>query len=282
MEMPTQDRFSDADAAPLRRGDELLRRLAGPLAVLGATVALGACQVASGQTHAAGGRGALGSTSAARAAATAPSAVPKVVPGSALAVLATLKVQGRGPKTGYSRAQFGPAWQDVDHNGCDTRNDILNRDLTHRTWRTGTHDCVVLSGQLNEPYTGRLVFFSKAQATAVQIDHVVAISDAWQKGAANWPAAERLAFANDPLELLAVDGPTNEAKGDGDAATWLPPEQVVSLCLRGPPGHGQSEVPVDDHFGRTRRDRPRPGHLPGPAGPHRCKHAPALPIRGSP
>jgi hypothetical protein len=144
-------------------------------------------------------------------------------PGSASTLLATLRVAGRGPKTGYSRAQFGPAWQDVDHNGCDTRNDVLNRDLTDRTWRAGTHGCVVLSGLLAEPYTGRVVTFSKARASDVQIDHAVALSDAWQKGAAGWPAGERLAFANDPLELLAVDGPANESKGDGDAATWLPP-----------------------------------------------------------
>jgi hypothetical protein len=135
-------------------------------------------------------------------------------------------VAGRGPKTGYSRDQFGPAWSDVDHNGCDTRNDILNRDLQARSWRAGTHDCVVLSGRFTEPYTGREIVFSKARASLVQIDHVVALSDAWQKGAAGWPASERLAFANDPLELLAVDGPTNAAKGDGDAATWLPPNKA--------------------------------------------------------
>jgi hypothetical protein len=62
------------------------------------------------------------------------------------------------------------------------------------------------------------------RAVAVQIDHVVALSDAWQKGAAQWDAAERRQFANDPLNLLAVDGSTNECKGDGDAATWLPPQ----------------------------------------------------------
>ena len=144
---------------------------------------------------------------------------------AALKVLESLTVGGRGPKTGYSRAQFGPAWADVDHNGCDTRDDILNRDLSAKVWRAGTRDCVVLSGRFTEPYTGKEVTFSKAKASAVQIDHVVALSDAWQKGAAQWPASERLAFANDPLELLAVDGPTNEAKGDADAATWLPPNK---------------------------------------------------------
>ena len=99
-------------------------------------------------------------------------------------VVATLIVKGRAPKTGYSRDQFGAAWADVDRNGCDTRDDILNRDLTHKQWRPGTHGCVVVVGVLDDPYTGRALTFAKANAAAVQIDHVVALSDAWQKGAA--------------------------------------------------------------------------------------------------
>ena len=140
-------------------------------------------------------------------------------------VLDTLTVQGRGPKTGYSREAFGPRWADVDRNGCDTRNDVLNRDLAAKTWRAGTRQCVVVAGVLRDPYSGRRLVFAKADAEAVQIDHVVALSDAWQKGAAQWDAARREAFANDPLNLLAVDGPTNSQKSDGDAATWLPPRR---------------------------------------------------------
>ncbi len=146
--------------------------------------------------------------------------------GSALELVGTLTVAGRGAKTGYTREQYGPAWADTDRNGCDTRNDILRRDLTDRTYRAGTHDCVVLSGQLAEPYTGQPVTFSKDRASAVQIDHVVALSDAWQKGAASWPYPRRLGFANDPLNLLAADGPANEAKGDADTASWLPPNKA--------------------------------------------------------
>ena len=145
--------------------------------------------------------------------------------GGAGEVLATVAVKGRAPKTGYSREQFGAAWSDVDRNGCDTRNDILNRDLAQKQWRPGTHGCVVVAGTATDPYTGRVLTFAKARAWAVQIDHVVALSDAWQKGAQQWDAATRRAFANDPLELLAVDGPTNARKGDGDAATWLPPHK---------------------------------------------------------
>ncbi len=136
-----------------------------------------------------------------------------------------LAVKGRGPKTGYAREQYGPAWADVDRNGCDTRDDILNRDLTAKQWRPGTHGCVVIAGTLLDPYTGESIPFLKANASAVQIDHVVALSDAWQKGAARWSVARRRAFANDPLNLLAVDGPNNARKGDGDTATWLPPDR---------------------------------------------------------
>jgi hypothetical protein len=143
----------------------------------------------------------------------------------AITVMKTLTVKGRAPKTGYSRAQFGAAWADVDHNGCDTRNDILHRDLTSIVFRAGT--CVVLSGVLHDPYGGKAINFVRGVKTspAVQIDHVVPLSDAWQKGAFAWTIAKRTAFANDPLELLAVDGPLNGKKSDSDAASWLPPNK---------------------------------------------------------
>jgi hypothetical protein len=143
--------------------------------------------------------------------------------GSALAGLDSLPIKGRAPKTGYSRAEFGPAWADVDHNGCDTRNDVLARDLQDITFRPGTHDCVVITGHFDEPYTGQQMEFVKEKAYEIQIDHVVALGDAWQKGAQQLSAEERKFFANDTLNLLAVNGSANESKGDGDAATWLPP-----------------------------------------------------------
>lgn len=143
----------------------------------------------------------------------------------AIIVMKTLIVKGRAPKTGYSRIQFGAAWADVDRNGCDTRNDILRRDLTSIVYRTRT--CVVLTGVLHDPYGGKVIKFRRGAKTssAVQIDHVVALSDAWQKGAFAWTIAKRTAFANDPLELLAVDGPLNGQKSDSDAASWLPPNK---------------------------------------------------------
>lgn len=145
--------------------------------------------------------------------------------GDAAAMLATLPVKGRAPKTGYRRGEFGQRWRDIDRNGCDTRNDILNRDLTNKTWRANTRGCVVLSGILAEPYSGETKYFDKSQASAIQIDHVVALSDAWQKGAQALTAAQRETLANDSLNLLAVDGRLNQQKSDGDAATWLPPHK---------------------------------------------------------
>jgi len=152
---------------------------------------------------------------------------------AALAVLAQLPIKGRAPKSGYDRELFGQAWSDavgVDggHNGCDTRNDILRRDLVDIEFKPGTRDCVVLSGTLHDAYTGTTIPFTRGQGTseAVQIDHVVALSDAWQKGAQQLDAQTRVDFANDPRNLQAVDGPTNRKKGDGDAATWLPPNRA--------------------------------------------------------
>ena len=139
--------------------------------------------------------------------------------------LDSLAVKGRAPKTGYARDQFGQRWADVNRNGCDTRNDILKRDLSSVVFKAKTNNCVVLSGTLIDPYSGKTINFVRGNITsmAVQIDHVVALSNAWQTGAFKLSIETRTQFANDPLNLLAVDGPLNEQKGDGDAATWLPP-----------------------------------------------------------
>lgn len=140
-----------------------------------------------------------------------------VEPGGALEALEKLDVKGRAPKTGYTRDQFGNGWSKIL--GCDTRNIILYRDLISTQLQ---NECIVVAGELNDPYTGKLITFSKADSAAIQIDHVVALSDAWQKGAQQLTSEQRKQLANDPLELLAADGPANQAKGDGDAATWLP------------------------------------------------------------
>ncbi len=144
-------------------------------------------------------------------------------PGTALALLDTLPVKGRAAKTGYDRVvKFGASWKDVDDNGCDTRNDILARDLTNIET---SGRCKVMSGTLRSAYSGEMVHFVRGVDTSaeVQIDHVVPLSNAWQTGAQQITQAQREALANDPLNLQAVEGALNGQKSDSDAATWLPP-----------------------------------------------------------
>jgi len=143
----------------------------------------------------------------------------------AIKQLPLLQVKPAAPMTGYSRARFGPAWDDVDRNGCDTRDDMLRRDLKPFTFKPGD-DCQVIKGTLHDPYTGKTIRFIRGIKTslAVQIDHVVALAAAWRTGAAKWKANRRLVYANDPEVLLAVDGPANNKKSDGDASGWLPPK----------------------------------------------------------
>ena len=148
----------------------------------------------------------------------------QAAPIDALAALNNLEVKGRAAKTGYARSQF-PHWSDPDRNGCDARNDTLKRDLTNITYKVGTRDCKVIAGQLLDPFSGKVITFS-ATKVVIDIDHVVALSNAWQTGAAYFDKSKRTQIANDPLNLLAVDSKLNRQKGDGDAATWLPPSKA--------------------------------------------------------
>ena len=142
---------------------------------------------------------------------------------AAHAALDAIPVRAPDSEDGYSRERFGRAWADVDGNGCDTRDDVLARDLTDVDLDPG--GCVVLAGTLLDPYTGTTIAFVRGPDSAdVQIDHLVALDDAWRTGARAWPPARRLAFANDPANLLAVDGDANQDKGAGDASQWLPPQ----------------------------------------------------------
>ena len=138
--------------------------------------------------------------------------------------LAALPVKERASKTGYTREQFGAAWDDVDHNGCNTRDDILRRDLINLRFKAGTRACTVQSGTLEDPYTGKTIEFKrgKKSSSAVQIDHVVALSNAWQTGAQDIGEEKRRELANDPENLVAADGPANMQKSDADASDWLP------------------------------------------------------------
>ena len=153
-----------------------------------------------------------------------PASTPAVDDGTALTALTSLEIKGRAPKTGYDRDQFGPQWADVDRNGCDTRNDVLRRDLRDARTKPGSNGCVVMTGNLADPFSGTIITFVRGTDTSqeINVDHVVALSDAWQKGAQQLDLEQRTRFANDPLNLLAVQGTANQQKGDGDAATWLP------------------------------------------------------------
>lgn len=142
----------------------------------------------------------------------------------ALSALEKLEVKGKAPKTGYTRKQFFDSWANTGK--CDMRNYILARDMSGVITRS-EQDCTVMQGTLQDPYTNKVIQFVRSPEGSddVQIDHVVALSNAWQTGAQQLTYEGRNQLANDPLNLLAVDGPTNNKKSDADAATWLPPNK---------------------------------------------------------
>jgi hypothetical protein len=165
-----------------------------------------------------------GSPTPAPASPVSPVPVASVGSTTATTLLASLPVKPALTLAGYNRtAEFGRAWLDEDHNGCDTRNDILGRDLKDAT-RSGV--CKVLTGILVSPYTGLTIDFVRGEKTSalVQIDHLVALGDAWETGAQSLTQGQRVRLANDPLELMAVDGRSNDEKSDKDASEWLPPD----------------------------------------------------------
>jgi len=146
----------------------------------------------------------------------------------ARAQLAALPVKGWDRQTDFSRYRFGEPWSDdvnveFGHNGCNTRDDILRRDLTQLVVRPGT--CYAQSGVLIDPYTGESIALVRGpdSSEAIQIDHVVSLSDAWYKGARDWDEQRRRDFANDPRNLLAVGAKANFDKAFRDANAWLPP-----------------------------------------------------------
>lgn len=134
-----------------------------------------------------------------------------------------LTVDDNPSKAGYDRDAFGFRETDDDGNGCDVREDVLARDLTDVQYKNG-RSCQVASGTLDDPYTGQTIQFVRGVKTssAVQIDHVVALENAWQSGANTWDHAKLYQFGNDMYNLLAVDGPANQQKGSASAAYWLP------------------------------------------------------------
>lgn len=151
----------------------------------------------------------------------------------------------------YTRDMFGSSWNDdtnvpLGHNGCRTRDDILRRDLVH----PAPSGCVVRSGTLHDPYTGNRIAFTKGvrSSNAVQIDHVIPLAFAWRMGAWRWTATQRQRFANDPVNLLAVDGPTNESKSDSGPAEWTPPNDAEDCA------YGVKVVQVADGYDLALRE----------------------------
>ncbi|MER7718734.1 HNH endonuclease family protein [Streptomyces flaveolus] len=147
-------------------------------------------------------------------------------------LIETLRTKGRGPRTGYDRDEFGYAWMDtadgvpLARNGCDTRNDLLRRDGQEVRFRSGSN-CVVVAMTLHDPYTGTTIEWRKQKASEVQIDHVVPLSYSWQLGSSRWPESKRRQLANDPLNLIPVEGRANSAKSDSGPASWLPPSKGI-------------------------------------------------------
>ena len=155
--------------------------------------------------------------------------IPRVQRPAALTKINEVQTKGRGARTGYLRAEFGSSWTDNSQapfsgDGCYTRDNILMRDLVDFAKRDR---CVVVSGTLPDPFTGQLLPFSKSDAAAIQIDHVVPLSLAWQMGADGWSREKRTDFANDPLNLLAVEGRANGQKSDSGPASWLPANKSI-------------------------------------------------------
>jgi len=148
--------------------------------------------------------------------------VPNEEDSRAVLVAQTLVERGRSASTNYSRDAFGSAWKDVDRNGCDTRNDILARDFSTVIFKAGTNECKVVGGTWTDPYSNETYTFTEPPSGA-QIDHVVALKNAWEMGADMWTDEKRTEFANDPLNLVVTVASLNAQKSDSNAASWLPP-----------------------------------------------------------
>ncbi|MDX2377217.1 HNH endonuclease family protein [Microbacterium sp. LRZ72] len=161
------------------------------------------------------------------ASAPAPGTAPDAA--AALDALAELETVDGQSIARYYRESFGQAWYDQDRNGCDTRNDILGRDLDDAVFKADTGGCKVLAGTLEDPYTGEVVQFVSGPDTSarVQIDHMVALSWAWRHGAEFWTDEQRTAFANDPDNLRATAGGVNQSKSDSGPSEWMPPAEAV-------------------------------------------------------
>jgi Protein of unknown function (DUF1524) len=141
-----------------------------------------------------------------------------------LAQLTVAKNQG---SASYQRSAFGPGWGGYGYypkipGGCEARDEVLRRDLSNV--KAGDQNkCIIFSGVLHDPYTGKELPYSRYGSTQIQIDHVVALGAAWRTGASTWSQERRVEFANDINNMLAVDGTANNDKGSKTPDQWRPP-----------------------------------------------------------
>lgn len=156
-------------------------------------------------------------------------ATPSSIPNKAQSIkdLSQLKVKAKSYNPTYKRSAFGDPWEDIDKNGCDTRNDILHRDLFQQVTSFEKGPCIIVSGKLLDPYTNKTINFTRGSSTSilVQIDHVVSLSNAWQTGAYKLSETQRTELANDPQNLVTTSGKVNQLKSDKDASSWEPENQ---------------------------------------------------------
>lgn len=182
--------------------------------------------------------------------------------GPAVTLLMTLAVRSEeeggseSVDASYSRDAFRYQQIDADGNGCMIRDDILARDLTHIQFSKQKR-CQVESGNLEDPYTGKTIAFQRGQATSslVQIDHVVALHDAWSSGAKNWPVSKRTRFGNDPFNLLAVEGKANQDKSDKHAGKWLPSNKAYQC------GYVARQIAIKAKYGLSVTAKEKQGML---------------------
>lgn len=111
---------------------------------------------------------------------------------------------------GYERESFG-GWSPLG--GCTTREHVIAAQLAEPApacdlprHATGA-----------DPYTGGTFTVGDTE-----VDHIFPLSAAWDAGAHAWSDARRHAFANDPANLVAVDGSVNQEKSDLMPSQWSP------------------------------------------------------------
>ena len=154
-----------------------------------------------------------------------PPAAP--VPGGAGALVDQLVVVPEAGADSYQRDLFGGGWIDADGDGCDTRAEVLIAESLTPA-QVDPYGCAVTAGDWLSSYDG----YTTTDPTELEIDHVVALAEAWRSGASQWDSPRRLAFANDldePSALIAVTASTNRSKSDRDPASWQPPS-TASWC----------------------------------------------------